>query len=171
MALKNIDIDFEILKTDNPEKIIICDTSTWAHIEDKQAIVEITLPTGKMVTHSWGKKENNVFNSSNLYLSALGTKAALPDGIYKVTLKGSPDSYMQTKDFIKTDKLQLEVDTLYLSQGEDYNDIPEDIKHLCNITDFMLRASEAAMRLGEKKKAYQYYTEAKNLMDEYNTCN
>jgi hypothetical protein len=170
MAVENINIDFEVLKTGNPDKLIICDTSTWAHIENKPAIIEITLPTGKMITHQWGKKENNVFNTSNLYLSPTNTFKHLPDGVYKITLKGSPNTFNKTKDYIRTEKLQLEIDTLYILEGDNYQSISESVKHICKSADYMLNASESAMRLGEKKKAYQYYNEAKNIVEEFNKC-
>lgn len=170
MALQNIEIDFEVLKTGNPRTLLICDTSTWAHIENSTSIIEICLPTGKTITHYFSKNNNNIYNSSNLYLSAIEERKYLPDGLYRITVKGSPDSFNKTVNHIRTEKLQLDIDTLYISQGSTYSEIPEDVKDVYNSINFMIKASESAVRLNESKKAISYYNEAKTIYENYKKC-
>lgn len=167
MALENINIDFEILHTSDPNSLLVCDKSVWAHIVDKPAIIEITLPTEKLVTHYLSPKNNVlVFNSSNLYLSS-STDKALPDGIYKITVKGSPDTFQKTRSYIRMTKLQLDVDKLYLEDGLDTR---EEIQELTWYIDFLMRAADAAMRQDQKQKAIKFYKEAKKLYDNYTNC-
>lgn len=167
MAVENIVVDFEILPTSDPKKLKISDDSTWAHIADKPAIIEITLPNEKMVTHYLSPKNNVlVFNSSNLYLSE-STDKALPDGIYKITVKGSPDTFQKTRSYIRTVKLQLDIDKLYLKDGLDTR---EEIIKLASKIDFLIKAADAAMRQDQKQKAVKFYKEAKKLYDDYERC-
>lgn len=168
MATKNIDIDFQVLKTGDPKLLIVCDTSEWSIIENKAAIIEITLPTGKLVTHYLAKEKNNVFNTSNLYLTSVGVLQALPDGVYQITIKGSPDTYYKTRNYVKTDKLQLEIDKLYLTTDLLGTVRDKVLRETLDNIQFMVSASEAATRRNEIKRAEQYYKEAKRLMDDYN---
>ena len=167
MAVENIVVDFQVLHTSDPTKLLVCDTSIWAHIEDKPAIIEITLPNEKMVTHYLSPKNNVLtFNSSNLYLSE-STNKALPDGIYKITIKGSPDTFRKTRSYIRMVKLQLDVDKLYLKEGLEVSD---DIMELASKIEFMMRAADAAIRADQKQKAIKFYKEAKKLYDNYQNC-
>jgi hypothetical protein len=36
----------------------------------------------------------------------------LPDGIYDVTIKGSPDTFQKNRQYLRTTKTQLELDKL-----------------------------------------------------------
>ncbi len=170
MAIENINIDFEVIRTGNPNTLIICDTSTWAHIKDASAIIEICLPTNKIITHSHIKEKNSVFNSSNLYLSSTNTYTPLPDGLYTITIKGSPDTFQKKRTYIRTEKLRLETAEIYLSYGRNPNDIPEEVKKLSQDIDFLIDASEAAVRRDEKKQAIAFYKEAQRIFDDYNDC-
>jgi len=166
MAIKNIEIDFQILHTSDPTKLIICDISEWSHIKDKPAIVEITLPSGKLVTHSLVKNYTSSYNSSSLYLSDKND-LPLPDGIYKISIKGSPDTFFKTRSYIRTAKLQLDTGLLYLSQGLD---IDEKVYEISSKIDFFIKSAEAAMRQDKKNEAVRYYKEAKRIFDDYEKC-
>lgn len=169
-ATKNIDIDFQVLKTGDPKKLIVCDTSVWGIVEDKPAIIEIFTPTEKLVKHYIAKNKNNVYNSSNLYLGSIYSKQDLPDGIYRITIKASPDTFYKTRNYIKTDKLQLEVDKLYLSMDLLGLDKDKALRKTLEDINFMICASEAATRRNETKRAISYYKEAQRIFDEHNRC-
>ncbi len=70
------------------------DTSIWSFIENKPAIIEI-IPPGVVdpIVYNVAKNKTNIFNTSNLGMSNIGVLNDLPDGVYKVTIKGSPDSF------------------------------------------------------------------------------
>ena len=84
----NPKIDFEILNIARPTKLVIADSSLWGFIEEKPSVIEIIPPMKDIgVSHYFNKNQNNIFNSSNLYLSEVGLTTDLPDGVYTITLK------------------------------------------------------------------------------------
>lgn len=167
MALENINIDFQIIRTGDPNIMILCDTSQWAHIKDSPATMEITLPSEKVIVHHIAKNQNNVLNTSNLYISPYGKFYTLPDGIYKITVKGSPDDYSKTRYVIRDEKLQLDVDKLFLNN---FDKKDEKINSVIDDVNKMMEGSRAAMRRGEKALAVKYYKEAKSIFENYEQC-
>lgn len=117
--MQDIKIDFQVLDTYDPFTFSVADYSNWAHIVDKPAIIEITLPgCSDVVTHYFQKGSINIFNSLNLGLncSDCGDELVeLDDGIYELTLKGSPDSFNKTRKFLRTVCTELELDKLFIN--------------------------------------------------------
>lgn len=167
MAVQNIIIDFEVLNTGNPQTLIVCDTSEYGQVYNKAAIIEIVLPSGDKVTHYVSKNNNNVFNSSNLYLSNVGQYINLPDGLYTISIKASPDTFNKTRTYLKTDSLELNIAEAFSSVGMD---IKEELLNYLIKVEFFIKAAKAAVRLGQNKKAISYYNLAKSLHDEYINC-
>ena len=135
--LDHIRLDFQILNTGDPKLLVVMDASVWGFIEDKPSIIEITPPgTTNTITYNFVKGKNNVFNSSNLLISPVGTYNDLVDGIYRVSLKGSPDSFCVHRDFLKTDKVRNELANIYVSLGFD-DDEDGDV-----LNDLIMRADD-----------------------------
>ena len=121
--MAKIDIDFSIHSS--PFYLKVVDLSVWGLIESKTAIVEIVLPgyEGPEVKF-FDKHKLNVFNSNLLGTSCDGCKelTTLPDGIYKITVKGSPSKYSKSLYFLKTDLFDMEVDKILIDNIDKLDD-------------------------------------------------
>lgn len=171
--MSKINVDFQVLKTYDPKALLIADTSEWAHIINKPTIVEITLPgaNNPSIVY-WEQGKINVFTSSILGINC-GAECGeenieLPDGVYHIVLKGSPDKFQKERYYLKTDKLQLKFDTVYLKKvGLDLNYHEyKDIDNLQNI-DLMFKGADASIRKGEIAMAVDYYKQAQKMLGQY----
>lgn len=171
-----INVDFQVMPTQDPKYIVVVDTSNWEHIEHKPSIIEILLPgEQKPIVHYFDKGKVNVFNSYNLFLNCdscyKGSELAeLPDGIYHITVKGSPETFNKTRQFLKDDKTRLELDR-YLSsvslKCEDFN--KESIERIEKINLF-LQGAEANTRLGQYCEAQELLFKAQKMMEKLKKC-
>lgn len=166
-----INIDFQHLKSSDPKVLIIIDTSVWGVIENKRAVIEIITPGAtKPVTYIFAKNKSNVFNSSNLYLSGTDSQCDLPDGLYKITVKGSPDKYCKFRYILKDDITRLKLYNLRASLGfeDEYKD--SDLKDVIKKSKFYLDTANAAIVVGKPKKAMTFLTAASEILDKYENC-
>lgn len=169
--LDNIRLDFQVLSTGVPKILVILDTSVWGFIEDKPSIIEITPPgTEKTRTYNFVKGKSNVFNSSNLFTSPVGEYRDLEDGIYRITVKGSPDSNCLHRDFLKTDKARLELNKIYIDLGFDNDKEDQDRKQTIQNINMLIRAAEASVSRGKLKKGMSYFRTAVQDLNNYNEC-
>jgi hypothetical protein len=171
--LDNIHLDFQVINTGDPKVLVISDTSVWGAIEDKPSIVEIIIPgSSKVRTYNFVKGKSNVFNSSNLLITSVGTISDLSDGVYDITVKGSPDINCKQRYFLKADKFQLALDKLYMSLGV-YNKNAEVTKQrndLLNI-DSLLKTAEAFVRDGKPSEGLSFFKKAYTKLNDLNDCN
>lgn len=172
-TLDRIHLDFQIIPTGDPKTLVVMDVSTWGVIEDKPAIIEIIPPgSSKKKVYNFVKGKSNVFNSSNLLMSSVGTHADLNDGIYSITVTGSPDTYCKQRYYLKTDKFQLELDKLYMSLGIYSNGDKEvDSKRaaLLNI-DSLIKTADSFVRAGRVVEGIQYFKRAYKKLKSINNC-
>ena len=169
--LDNINLDFQVLSTGDPKILVVIDTSVWGFIEDKPAIIEITPPgTTKVKVYNFVKGKSNVFNSSNLLISPVGQYNDLSDGIYRITVKGSPDTNCKHRDFLKTDKARLELAKIYVSLGFEDDEKTKQKKKTIQDIDLLIRAAEASTSIGKLKKGMAYFKKAVQYLKEYNDC-
>lgn len=171
--MNNINLDFEIVGTNNPKTLRVVDQSEWGILFDRPAIIEITPPDEtEPYVYYLGKNQLNVFNSKTLGInSGPGTEFQnLKDGIYTIAIVGSPSSYRFERKYLKTDSIRLNIDKIWakstiLCDHED-RDIIEKIKEV----EFVLTAAEANMRLGNVNEVQQLYERAEKLIDVLNNC-
>lgn len=112
-----IHIDFDVLETNNPKKLMIGDTSSnWLHAENEPAYLYITLPSSKKEKiFTFTKKSITVFNSNNLGFSIPNGNCKqdeyvdLPDGIYKIKLQSVFEDQYSEKYYLKTDIIEKEI--------------------------------------------------------------
>lgn len=170
-----INIDFQVLKTNDPKVLLIADTSDWKHIEDKTSVINIIMPGGKIASEKYFKKRSvNIFNSSILGFTpkacSVDELKDLPDGIYTIELLGSPSTFNKKRYYLKTDRLQLEVDSLYVSLGITLDASNKGKRDLLYNVDLLIKAAEASTRLGDISKASMYFSEAREMLDYYKNC-
>lgn len=177
--MNQINIDFEIYDSRNPKTFIILDTSEWSNLENKPSIIEIILPGEKKpITHYFSKKSVNIFNAGNLNLSCETCTDGhfdieLPDGIYSVTVKGSPDNFNKNKKYLRVTKTQLKLDNLFINlASECYNtdsDFKSKIDNL-NEIQFLIRSAEANVRYDNMNAAQILLFKAQKLIDKVKPC-
>lgn len=176
MEVGKIIIDFHVTDNNDPRVLNVIDASYWRHIENKPSIIEITLPgDNEPIVHYFTKKQVNLFNSSNLNLNCPdGCEDVqlidLPDGIYIITLKGSPDTFFKTRKFLKTSKFQLELDQIYINMGLECEKENIEAIDKVNKINLLLAATEAHVRHDNICKANETFTIATDMLEDLKNC-
>lgn len=164
LDLTQVIIDFHVFSIYDPKIFTVVDNSNWLHIEDAPAIIEITFPgSTKPLVFTYLKNSVNSFNSHNLLLTCLSGNCEdqayidLPDGIYTITVKGSPDSFQTTKYHLKTDRLQMKIDDILVSIGFDYHIEKAADRRRVDEVDFLRRVAEAHIRREDVGSAKKFF--------------
>lgn len=173
MDLGRINIDFQVINSNDPALLLVADFSDWNHIDNKPAVIEITLPgSSQAVSYNFVKHTVNPFNSLNLYLNCSDCQeySDLPDGIYTITVKGSPDTFFKTRYYLKLDKTRLELDKIYAGAGLEYAKDDKAMRDALSVIEFYLKVASAHTRRGNIGKAHQFFIEAQNLIERNKGC-
>lgn len=176
MSLDKINIDFQILNTLDPRVLLIADVSTWGQIEAKSSIVEVLLPgeTTAVVLY-YDKGKVNVLNSTNLRLTCTEDCTDvelidLPDGVYEITVKGSPDTFNKTRKYLRTTLTQLELDKIFirlnLACGAKDTNILEELTNI----EMLLKAAEANTRADNMCEAQELLFLAQEKINKLKSC-
>lgn len=170
----DIDLDFQIMQTLDPRVLSIYDISAWGHIQEKASIVEVLTPASKNpIVLPYTKCAINTFNSVNLHLNCEGCKPELndlPDGLYEITIKGSPSYFNKTRYYLRTVKANLELDKLFINLDLIHKKpTKEFIDKLIDI-QLLLRASEANVRFENIEEAQQLFLKAQELIKKFQGC-
>lgn len=171
MSLKP-NIDFHIHS--DPYWLRVADYSIWSLIEDKPSIIEITLPGySTKVIEYFDKYKTNGFNSLTLKINCDGDcgdteKVTLPDGIYEITVKGSPDKFNKTYHYLKTDMLQLDLDKVIIEAFEEgcINDISNKLTEI----ELLLEGARSYIRYDNLQIAGNMYQKASGLVEKLKDC-
>ena len=171
----DIELDFEVLITHNPKKIVIADTSYWGPIVDKPSIIEILMPgESKVITHYYDKNRVNSLDSYTLGLSCQTCNEIvlndLPDGIYHFTIKGSPDSFNLTKQFLKTDLTQLIVDEYIMNLTLECNEFSKEVMDQVQKIQLFLESAESNTRLGMYENAQSLLFKVQKMVKKLKGC-
>lgn len=173
MKSNKINIDFDVIENCNPKYLTVADYSDWQHIEGKPAIIEITPPgSKKCVTAYFDKFRLNVFDSENLNLSCTEKDCEecelinLPDGIYTISIKGSPDTFCNTKEYLKIDNTRLELDKLIINTDKEDTQSWNKIQEI----EMLLSCAEANIRFGNICDAQELLFSAQELIGSNKDC-
>jgi len=169
--MSKIDVDFYV--GSNPYHLFMTDISEWGVIADSPSIVEITLPgSDKCIVKYWDKGKVNVANSNTLNLTCPtctdANKVTLHDGIYKIVVKGSPETYSRTRYYLKTDLLDMEVDKLILSYPKYYKDV--DFSKKLTEIEALIRGAEANVRFDNLRLAGLAFQAAQEAVERLGNC-
>lgn len=165
-----VDIDFTIWECSlDPKRIIIADVSEWGIIEGYDSFIEIQAPgEATPVVLPFEKEGISIITSVTLGLQGgdpdTDNLKDLPDGIYRIKVYGTPESYYKQKYFMKTDRFQLRYDQILLSSMDNCSSIGEHDKTTLVKIHFLLKAAAAQTRLGNFCKAEELYKEAYKLL-------
>lgn len=174
--MKNITIDFQVYDSNDPKKIIVLDTSIWSLIEDKPAIIEIISPGEKKpVVHYYTKNGITVLNSVNLGLNCgdCGKEFFdLPDGVYEITVKGSPDKFNKKRYYLKTTTLLNKIDDALLKVYNDCQTCSENLTDVDKILRYknLIDIAEAFIRKGHKCEAQDIIYKIQDFIKKFNNC-
>ena len=175
--MSQTNIDFQVLTNYNPKYLVVVDTSDWKSIKGKPAIIEITTPGfDKPVVHYFDQERVNIFNSVNLGLNCTdcGVREQdlndLPDGIYKITVKGSPSNFQQTRYFLKNDLLRLKLDESFMKINFSCNDLDKTLLDKVQRIDFLMKGAEANVRLGNHCEAQDLMFRAEKELNKLKKC-
>jgi hypothetical protein len=167
-----VNIDFSIHSS--VYFIGVCDLSEWGLIVNEPAIIEITLPGySRCITKYFDKNLVNVFNSKTLEINCVddcgeSENLSLPDGVYKFKVIGSPSKFNKTHYYLKTDSLQMDIDTLYIDNFESRNKT-DFINKLTEI-EFLLKSAESHLRKDLVNDAGQIYQVVKDMVEDLKNC-
>lgn len=172
--MNNIHLDFEVIGSYNPKTLRVADQSEWGILADRPAIIEIKRPGSEDIyTYYLGKNQLNVFNSKTLGVNP-GAPANdfvdIPDGIYDITIKGSPSSYSANRKYLKTDSMRLNIDKVWARAGILCEDEDDEIIEKIKEVEFVLTVAESSMRLGNFDTVQQLMDKAQHLIDIINDC-
>lgn len=174
MSIKKINIKFQVLNNNDAKNIVVLDTSEWAHIENKPSIIEISLPgNSDYITRYLSKNAVNYFNSEDLGISCNGCESEeldLPDGVYTITIKGSPDNFQSTINYLKTDKARFELDSLFLKINFCNKDVDSDLVKQIHKIDLYIRSAEANVRRGNICEAQELFFKAQDDIKKLQKC-
>ena len=165
-------IDFNVHS--DPYWIRVADYSTWMLIKNKPSIIEILLPgSGVPVVKFFDKNKTNGFNSINLEINCVGEcgetdPVTLSDGVYKITVKGSPSKFKQEKHYLKTDLLQMELDKIYISSID--NNKYSKVKDTLTTIEFLLKGAEAHLRMDNIRMAGNMFQKAVEMTEDLKDC-
>ncbi len=178
MSLKKVNLDFQILETKDPNIISIMDSSEWSNIENKPSIIEIFIP-GKdtPIVHFFNKKQINLFNSINLKINCVDDCGEvdyiqLPDGIYTIVLKGSPDKYIKSRKYLRTVSTELKLDKIFIGLELTTKYFSSNKSTIDSIFDIelMLKAAKANLRYSNIKKTQSLLFKAQDLIEDLISC-
>lgn len=175
--LTQVIIDFIVFTAYDPKVLLVSDNSNWLHIENEPAIIEITFPgSTKPLVFNFQKNAVNSFNSHNLQLTCLTGNCDgedyidLPDGIYTITVKGSPDTFNATKYHLKTDRFQIAMDQLLVQMGFDYNPRKAPQRKKIDEVSFLKKVAEAHIRRQDVGKAKTFFDQAQQELKRLQDC-
>jgi hypothetical protein len=164
-------IDFIVLPNDDPRVIIITDLSMWRNLKNKPAIVEVIPPGAKNPTFitEFNKGGSVVFNSKNLQTECAESSCVgyepLEDGMYTITVKGSPDDFFKCRKYLHTANLRLRLDEMYVKNFTLCKNANPKVMEKLKEIDFLIKAAESHTRLNLISDAQELFFRAKNLVD------
>jgi hypothetical protein len=176
--ISKIQIDFQIIDTGDPRVLMIADNSLWGQIENKPKVVEITLPGNDpktdSIAHYFQPYQINSFNSETLGLTCDTDcpveYSELPDGVYTITVKGSPEKYQLTRKWLKVDSTQLELDKLFITYYNSCKENNKCFKDLITDIQMLIDGAKASVRFDDVCKAQELLYRAQELTERVKRC-
>ena len=167
--------EFTILETHEPKYLRLMDASMYYQTENNPAVIQLTPPgANEPISAYWVKNAINTFNSSNLGLSCFNScdneYLDLPDGLWLLKLKLSPDTIYSEKYYLKTDLLELDLDKIYVKINLEYDPFDKKFREWYIQVNMFLDAAKANTRKGDIGRAKDFYDKCVSLIDQYKEC-
>lgn len=160
----------------DPYTLYVADNSYWLHLEDKPSIIEVQTPGSKgVVVNYFDKFKINNLNSIALNLSCPDCNdfelRELPDGVYNITVKGSPSTFSHNKKHLRTTKARMELAKYLISLNIGCS--TGDNKHLISKimeVNLLLDSAEANIVYDNIQAANDEYQLARRKLQEISNC-
>lgn len=150
--------------------LYIIDNSCWGIAQNLPAVIEITIPGYKTPYKDYFSKKDTSYDSISLGLACGDScdNIELPDGIYHILLKASPDSFNQEHFYLKPDQLIKMMDQIYVKLDVDScsSQCKRDLFHAV----FLLKTAESALRRSNIKLASERYNDSYKIVSKLNKC-
>lgn len=162
----SIDIKFEV--SSSLYYLHIKDLSCWGIAENLPAVIEITSPGYKKPYKSYFDKKDTTYDASNLgmFCDTGCTEVELSDGIYEIKLKASPDTFNYHTYYLKADQFERDFDKVVIKSYDNGDQNKDEIMEIF----FVIKASEAQLRMGLVDKAGITFKEARKKLDRIIHC-
>lgn len=176
--MENVNIDFQVYDSGDPKQLIVLDTSIWGIIQDRPAIIEIIPPGFKEPSVNYFKQNFvNIFTSHTLGLNCESNstpvvQSDLPDGVYEITLKGSPDKFNKKRLYLKTTSLNRALDDVLISKYSECIDCiaqDDDISKVLRYKN-LIEVAEAFVRKGLKREAQNIIFKIQDYAKDQKNC-
>lgn len=164
--MANIRIDYNITST--PYTIKVEDLSEWGPIAGKPTIIEVTSPGySEYKTHWFDQGKSNYFNTGNLEMNCkdCDDNKTMLDGVYTITVKGSPELNSRTEYYLKTDLFEMEMNKILISKIKKYNYSDNFKKKFLEIK-FLMWSAEAHLEIDSIAKATKLFQLAVDELDD-----
>jgi len=162
-------LNFIIPASQSPKDLLIADYSQWFSLENRPALIHITVPgSSSEISYTFTKHAINSFNSNTLYTNCSTCDFSdLSDGIYKIRLE-STAPFELTKYYLKTDLTELEMGEMLTQGGFIYNNVAEGLISTHNKISYYLETAKYLCKTGDINEAQRYFQEAQNIIG--NNC-
>lgn len=169
-----IKLDFQVIPTNDPKILMVADNSKWGILTDRTAIIEVTVPGFQdPCVHYLGQNQINEFTSLTLGLNCYDDCKTpyndLPDGVYNITIKGSPSDYNFNRKYLKTDSIRLELDKMY-AKASACEHVDTDLVGSIKKAEFCILSAEANVRIGNIANAHKLLDKANKIIDLARDC-
>lgn len=166
--IKKPNIDFDV--SSDLYNIYIKDNSCWGVASELPAVIEITTPGSKKPYKSYFDKEDTSYDSIALGMTCGDecSKVELADGIYKIKITASPETFYKEYTYLKADQLEREIAKGYISviNGNCSDPCKSDVLQ----ANFLLQGAYSFNSLSDIKGANESYKSAKKIIDKVNNC-
>lgn len=162
----------KVLDSNNPQILLVADFSDWLFLKNKPATISITMPgSNKPQVYSFVKGSINKYNSKTLYSDCSECdESNLPDGIYKIRIDASPNTFFYEFHYLKADSLKLQLAKKIVDIGLVYTEEAKRKMEEIEKIKFYLYEAESNAMLGFISDAQKAFSEAQNLLDRCNNC-
>lgn len=168
MDTKSIDVNFFV--TSDLYHLVINDISCWGIASEKPAVIEITFPGSKKPIKKYFPKTTTVYDSNSLGMTC-GSDcdlAELPDGIYNIKLKASPQSFFHEVRYAKLDQLRRTLDITYVNELD--TECVDCRRDELLTLEYKKIQIEALVRRGDIKRAQSIYESVKKRAEKLTNC-
>lgn len=165
IGIESYKIDFSVLDDNNPDTLIILDKSNYLDTPEKP-LLDITLPgyTG-YIEVPYKPSQISLYNSDSLNLTIPqdgDCLAALPDGVYQLTMKICPyDEFFTTRYHLKSSQFNIayqEILLLYDDNTSCYSQ--QDLQAAIIELDILIQSAKAETDRGNIDRATEKYRTA-----------
>lgn len=110
----SIEIDFQVIESNDPKVLLVWDTSRWSFIKNKPATITVTYEDETPTIEYFAKNRLNIIDSYRIF-NQHGKE--LPDGLYTILVEGSPDIHNKERYYFSTSQIRRDIDLLYKEQN------------------------------------------------------